>query len=396
MSHGCVCKHTILNLRIHELSLMSFVQEEHLSVSILTTWTFFHFLDVVTLSAAGSFNSTNSFNLSWTPSRRTWVWRELWFITRLWYWSSFALDHKVVARTSSLKHSLQKSNVPWDVWDVVSQLSKLWINIPINTCADFFLHFILWLKILCKVSGPSDVLLSTCCRRTGISTCSRSPSAFGVIRARCWRGWQFHLQRVSYNPANGWPKKHCVPMGRLGLCVGPRDFGRLDRGFRIKITVNSASGSRSSSGASFILTCAYALTASLACPGHPGSLDIAAKTSAAVICDSEAPCSVKQRSFQKHHDQWSLWVQFDHCIFQMSCPILSFSDDTNPWASRSGLVCLLSSLDVSLHVYWETSVSCQARSICKCPILCQVQLLLQRRSLSEVLESACEPNYQES
>ena len=53
----------------------------------------------------------------------------------------------------------------------------------------------------------------------------------------------------------------------------------------------SSTGSRSNSGASSNLACVSALTASLACPGHPGSLEIASKTFAAVMCDAEASCS---------------------------------------------------------------------------------------------------------
>ena len=37
----------------------------------------------------------------------------------------------------------------------------------------------------------------------------------------------------------------------------------------------------------------YALTASLACPERPVSLKITSRTVAAVVCDAEAPCSVK-------------------------------------------------------------------------------------------------------
>ena len=51
------------------------------------------------------------------------------------------------------------------------------------------------------------------------------------------------------------------------------------------------------SGASFILTCVYAPMASLACPEQLGNLEMTSKTSAAVICDAEAPCSVNTAQF---------------------------------------------------------------------------------------------------
>ena len=45
-------------------------------------------------------------------------------------------------------------------------------------------------------------------------------------------------------------------------------------------------------GASSIFTGVYADTASVACPAHPGSLDMISMTFAAVICDADDPCSV--------------------------------------------------------------------------------------------------------
>ena len=113
-----------------------------------------------------------------------------------------------------------------------------------------------------------------------------------------------------------------------------------------------APGSRSIPSASFIFTCICALRASLACPEHPGSLEIAAKTFAAVTYDAAAPCSVNSVVAKNITNNVPLWVQLDHYILEMSCPILSFSDDMNPWALTSELVCLLSSLDVSLQVYY--------------------------------------------
>ena len=55
---------------------------------------------------------------------------------------------------------------------------------------------------------------------------------------------------------------------------------------------NSDLGIFNNFGAASIITWVYSVTASTACPAHPGSLDMISTTFAAVICDADDPCSV--------------------------------------------------------------------------------------------------------
>ena len=62
--------------------------------------------------------------------------------------------------------------------------------------------------------------------------------------------------------------------------ISSHDFGQQDLGGRVQIVGHSDSGDPHNFGAS------------LACPVHPGSLEITSRTLAAVMCDAEDPCSV--------------------------------------------------------------------------------------------------------
>ena len=68
------------------------------------------------------------------------------------------------------------------------------------------------------------------------------------------------------------------------------DLGHLCFGRRIQISGHSDSGVFNNDGAS--LTWVLAVTASAACPAHPGSFAMTSITFAAVICDADEPCSV--------------------------------------------------------------------------------------------------------
>ena len=95
-----------------------------------------------------------------------------------------------------------------------------------------------------------------------------------------WVTVKIALQR--YNWIVNWVSQRC---------------GRLAFGTLIQIFGQFSSERWWSSGASFILTCVYALTASPACPEQPCNLELTSKPLAAVICDAEAPCSVNTAWF---------------------------------------------------------------------------------------------------
>ena len=84
------------------------------------------------------------------------------------------------------------------------------------------------------------------------------------------------------NTANGLPWR-LHSNGTNGPSTEPQLLGRVDRGSHAQISGQSASGSRSSEGASVISTGGIALIAALASPEHPGSLEIVSNTFAAVI-----------------------------------------------------------------------------------------------------------------
>ena len=116
-------------------------------------------------------------------------------------------------------------------------------------------------------------------------------------------------------------------------------LGNLCRGRRIQISGHFDFGNFNNVGASSILTCVWADTASAACPAHLGSLDIASITFAAVICDSDDPCSVNtaydpessftmsRRSITLHSYFWncgsnSEFLRWQRSINDAKCTVL--------------------------------------------------------------------------
>ena len=108
-----------------------------------------------------------------------------------------------------------------------------------------------------------------------------------------------------------------------------------------------------SSGASFISTCVYALTGSLASLEQPGNFQITSKTFAVVVCDAEAPCSVNTAKFPESSFTVSLLNTTRPLYFWNSSPIHSSCDDPIPLILQNELSCLLILLCVSLLPYWS-------------------------------------------
>ena len=68
--------------------------------------------------------------------------------------------------------------------------------------------------------------------------------------------------------------------GTTASWISSHDFGQQDLGGRVQIVGHSDSGDPNNFGAS------------LACPVHPGSLEITSRALAAVMCDADDLCSV--------------------------------------------------------------------------------------------------------
>ena len=81
-----------------------------------------------------------------------------------------------------------------------------------------------------------------------------------------------HFSLIRVQPMDG--REESAPAVQLDRQLSPIFSGLLAFDNLIQIFGQSSSERRSSSGASFILTCVYVFTASLACPEQPGTLEI--------------------------------------------------------------------------------------------------------------------------
>ena len=86
-------------------------------------------------------------------------------------------------------------------------------------------------------------------------------------------------------PAKGWQWR-LPSSGTNGSLIESQCCRLLAFGILVRIFGQSSTERWRSSGASFILTCVYALTASLACPEQPGNLEVMSRILAAVTCDA--------------------------------------------------------------------------------------------------------------
>ena len=146
------------------------------------------------------------------------------------------------------------------------------------------------------------------------------------------------------NPANGWPFKF-RSRGTTGSPIFLHDFGHLCREKRSQPSGNSDFGffqTWTSSNFTWVL----ADTASLACPAHPGSLEITSRTLAPDMCDAEDPCTVKTSHEPQSFSTTSSRSTTRPSVYFWTCRpigVFFFSESgTSPWALQNELWCLLS------------------------------------------------------
>ena len=138
---------------------------------------------------------------------------------------------------------------------------------------------------------PANFTSSTCTeKKNPFSRCTKRHSQFRIFSHPCFN--ETFSNCLSHNsPAKRWPYRF-RSRGMTGSSILDHDFGHLCRGKRIQMSGHSDFGILKNLWTSSIFTWVWTDTASAACPSQPGKLEMISMILAAVIWDTEDPCSV--------------------------------------------------------------------------------------------------------